>query len=134
MTLAGPHALHLSLRPTGVRCRRLSGEHLACAWRFGHGRRAAPLGRHHEQGSVVHATEHTGEAAAVEVNGLQHLAALADAHATLVGNVAVPDGSFGVEANAVWDAVAEVGPHAPIRQAAVFLDVEGCEPIPLGVC
>ena len=47
------------------------------------------------------AAEHAGEAAAVELDRLQHLAAFADAHAALVRDVGVPDGALGVEADAV---------------------------------
>jgi hypothetical protein len=87
-----------------------------------------PLGRYQEQRSVVRAPEHASEAPAVEMDCLQHLPAFADAHATPVGHVCIPDGVFGVEADAVGDAVAEVGPHAPVRQAPVRGDVEGGEP------
>ena len=52
----------------------------------------------------VRAPEHAGEAAAVKLDRLQHLTAFADAHAALVGDVPVPDGALGVEADAVGDA------------------------------
>ena len=59
--------------------------------------------------------------------GLQDLAALANAHATLVGDVGVPDGVLCIEADTVGNAVAEIGPHSPVRKATVGLDVEGRE-------
>jgi len=79
-------------------------------------------GRDHEQRSQARAAKRAGEAAAVEVDRLQHLTTLANAHAAPVGNVRVPDGAVGVEADAVGDAVAEVGPHPPVGQAAVSGD------------
>ncbi|HJY97428.1 MAG TPA: hypothetical protein VJ371_20965, partial [Streptosporangiaceae bacterium] len=59
-------------------------------------------------------SEGAGEAAAVQVDHLEDLAAFADAHATAVGHVGVPDGVLLVDADAVRDAVAQVGPGAPV--------------------
>jgi hypothetical protein len=56
---------------------------------------ATPLGGHHERRSPVRASQHASEAAAVNLDGLQYLTAFADAHATLVGNVAVPHSVVG---------------------------------------
>ena len=56
---------------------------------------------------------------------LQHLAALPDPYAPLVGHVRVPDGLFRIEANAVGNTVTQVGPHAAVGKAAVCGDVEG---------
>ena len=39
--------------------------------------------------------------AAVELDGVQHLAALADPHAVAVRHVGVPDGALGIQADAV---------------------------------
>src|SRR5205085_7999501 len=73
------------------------------------------------------------EAPTVKIDRLQHLTAFANAHATLVGDVRVPDGVFRIEANAVWYASGEVGPHPPVRQAAVSRDVEGSEFLAIGL-
>jgi hypothetical protein len=73
------------------------------------------------------------EAAAVQADRLEHLPALADAHAALIGDVGVPDGVLGVGAEAVRDAIAQIGPHAPVRQAAVGVDVERGEPLGVGL-
>jgi hypothetical protein len=54
--------------------------------------------------------KHASEAAAVQVDRVQHLTALANAHAPLVGYVSVPDGAFRVQANAMRDAAVEVRP------------------------
>ena len=105
------------LGPTGARCGRLNGQHLARSYRVTRVRRTTPCVRHQEQRSIVHASEHASEAAAVEVDRLQHLTAFANAHAMLVGDVRVPDGVLCVEANAVGEATVEVGPNAPVRQA-----------------
>src|SRR5262249_17120865 len=94
---------------------------------------ATPLGRYQEQRSVVYAPEHASETPAVKVDCLQRLTAFADAHASLVGNISVPDGIVGVEADTVGDAVAELGPPAPVRQAAVSTDVKGGKPLTVGL-
>jgi hypothetical protein len=82
---------------------------------------------------LLSAPPSAGEAPAVKLDRLQHLSPLANAHATLVGDVSVPDGALGVEADAVGDAVSEVGPHPPVRQTAVVCDVERREALPVGV-
>src|SRR5215213_632666 len=79
------------LRTTGARDRCLHGEHLTRSWPVEHAGRAVPFGGHHEQRSPVRAPERTGEAPAVEIDRLQHLATLANAHAPLVRDVRVPD-------------------------------------------
>src|SRR5215211_5582585 len=99
------------LRPTGARTGRRGGQQLPGYFPSGRAHYATPLLRHHEQGRSVDPAQHTGEAAAVEVDRVQHLAAFTNTHAPLVRDVRVPDGAFGVEANAVGDAATEVGPH-----------------------
>ena len=86
---------------------------------FGNFVHAAPL-----SGDIVlrflrFATQHASETAAVDGDSLQHFAAFADAYASLVGNIGVPDGVIGIDADAVRDAVTEVSPHAPVRQTSV---------------
>src|SRR2546421_695692 len=103
------------LRPPDARCGRLHGEYLARSFPVGHVRRATPLGRHQEQCALVRASEHAREAAAVQLDRLQHRTPFADAHAPLVGNDAVPDGAVRVEADAVRGAAGEVGPYPPVR-------------------
>src|SRR3954466_12025269 len=102
-----------------MRRRRLDGEHLAGTRTLADVLRAIPLLRHQEQGSPIRATEHAGEAAAVEIDPLQHLAALGDADAAPVRDVGVPDGSLSVHAEPIRDAVAEIGPGPAAREAAV---------------
>jgi hypothetical protein len=94
---------------------------------------ATPLGRYQEQSSVADTPEHASEAAAVKLDGLQHFPAFANAHATLVWDIAIPNGVFGVEANAIGDAAVEVGPNPPVRKAAVSRDVEGRESLAVGL-
>src|SRR5206468_7892399 len=119
-----------------ARCGRLNGQHLArsCLGHGSHVRRTTPLGRHHTQRSLVRAPERACEAAAVQIDGLQHLTTFAHAHATLVGDVPVPDGVCGVEADAVGETAVEVGPYPPVRHAAVGRDVEGRELLAVGLC
>lgn len=52
----------------------------------------APLGRHHEEGSAVVASEHAGETALVELDPLPDLATFPNTHATLHRS-APPEGS-----------------------------------------
>src|SRR5215213_9019791 len=101
------------LRPAGARCRRPDAQHLARARALEHVLWTSPLGGHHEQRAAVRAAERAGEAPAVELDRLEHLAALANAHTALVGDVSVPDRVLRVEADAVGETVSEVGPHPP---------------------
>jgi len=77
---------------------RLHGQHLTCPPPVGHACGTAPLGRHQEQRSPISASEHAGEAASIEIDRLQDLPALANAHATLIGDVGVPDSVLCIEA------------------------------------
>src|SRR5215813_7357368 len=70
---------------------RLDGQHLTCPPPVGHACGTAPLGRHQKQRSPISASEHAGEAASIEIDRLQDLPALANTHATLIGDVGVPD-------------------------------------------
>src|SRR2546422_2561449 len=123
------------LRPPDAWCGRLGGQHLprARSRNVGDVLHTAPLGGDHEQCSIAGASEHAGETAAIKLDCLQHLTPFVDAHATLVGNISVPDGFVGVDADPVGNASAEVGPHPLVRQAAVRSDVEGGEPFSMGV-
>src|ERR671916_878664 len=49
--------------------------------------------------------------------------------ATFVWGIPVPDGALHVEADAVGDAIVEVGPHSPVGETAVGRDVERREPV-----
>ena len=100
-------------------------QHLAVPLGVGHqaGHARPPRGDDVETRGAA-ATEHAGEAAAVEGDGVEHLAALGDPDAALVRHVGVPGGAVGVEADAVGIAVAEVGPDPPIGEGAVLADVK----------
>src|SRR5262245_45023649 len=95
--------LYLRLGPTDSRRGCLDSEYLSGprSCNLGDLLHPAPLGRDQEQRSVLQAPEHTSKATPVKCDCLQHLTTFADAHATLVGNVAVPDGVVGVDADAV---------------------------------
>src|SRR5260370_25392220 len=105
----------------------LEWQHLSGPPAVGQACGTTALGRHQKQRSPVGASEHASEAASIEIDSLQALAALANAYATLVGDVGVPDGVLCIEADTIGNAVAEVGPHSPVRKATVGLDVEGRE-------
>src|SRR5215218_9088604 len=116
-----------TLRPSDTCCGRPDCEYLAGSRLAGH------VGRNHEKCPAVLAAEHAGEAAAVELDRLQHLTAFANAHTPFVRDVPVPDCAFCIEADAVGDAVTEVGPYPPVRQSAVGSDVECREPVAVGL-
>ena len=93
--------------------------------------RATPLGCHQERRTPLNASEHASEAATVKRDCLQDLTTFANTHASLIGNVGVPDGMVGINADAVRRAITEVGPHTPVRYTAVGGDLEGRKPLPL---
>ena len=101
------------------------GEHHAVA----HLARVVAVGDDVERAAVV-AAEHAGEAAAIGGHGLQDAPALGDPDAVLVGDVGVPDGALGVEADAVGrGALAELSPDAPVDHVTRGGDRERGEPV-----
>src|SRR5262249_50660537 len=104
---------HALLRPSGARCWRISGKHLARPRLREHVFWAVPLRRHHQKRAPVRSPKRARGAPAVKLDRLEPLAALANAYAALVRNVPVPDRALGVEANAAGHAVTEFGPYAP---------------------
>ena len=66
--------------------------------------------RRDEQGAAVRATQRAREAASVNRDRLQHRTPFAHAHAPLVGDIGVPDGGVGIDADAIGIGVTEVGP------------------------
>src|SRR5260370_22494149 len=113
------------IRPTDARYRRLGGEYLARSCPVFHVLKTTPFGSHHEQRLLVYPSEHASEAATVKLDGLQYLATSSHAHATLVRDIPIPDGAFGVEADAVRGGAFERCPYPLVRQAAVCIHVEG---------
>src|SRR5262245_21206875 len=97
-------------RPPCMRRRRLHHEYLTGPRVIGCVLHATPLAHDHEQRPAIVPAEHAGEASTIEIDPLKHLAAFANAHATLVGDVGVPHGAFGIDADSVRHAVAELGP------------------------
>src|SRR6266705_1220231 len=91
------------LRPTSTRYRSLNGEHLTRSYRFRPPARGGILCSQHKESLPIRATQHAGEAATIEIDGLQYLAAFADAHAMFGGHLGVPDGIFRIEADAVGE-------------------------------
>ena len=73
------------------------------------------------------------EAPAVGVDRLQHLTALSHTHAVLVAHVGRPHRALGIQADPVRVILAQVGPHAPVRQGTARADVEGGQPVPVGL-
>src|SRR4029077_8028046 len=92
-----------------------------------------PFGREDVEGLSVGAAERAGEPAAVEVDCVEDVAAFAYADAALVRHVGVPDGFFGVDADAVGHSVAEFGPDATVGQAAVVGDLVGGQLLGVGL-
>src|SRR5947209_7344822 len=107
----------MELRPPDAGSGRLGGQDSSCPrlGNLGDLLHATPLGRHDEQRSLVCASEHASKAAAINCDRLKHLTSFADAHASFVGNVSVPDSVIGVDADAVGSAATEVGPHPAVR-------------------
>src|SRR6478735_21383 len=91
----------VALGASGSRHLDLDRQHLAARFALAHALRPAPLGGHDAERPPVVAAEHAREAAAVDVDRLEHLAALAHAHAAAVRHVGVPDRAGLVEADAV---------------------------------
>src|SRR5437016_2615820 len=121
------------LRPTDARYWHLDGEHLTRSCRFRPPTGGRILGHHQKQGPPVHTSQHAGETATIEIDCLQYLTTLAHAHATLSGDVCVPDGVFGIEAYTVWVAVTQICPHPTVGQEATSFDVEGSQSVAVGL-
>ena len=116
--------LAAALRSTRVRCGRPVGEHLAGRLARADPAGAAPAAATTNSVRPSDPAEHAGEAAAVDLDDLEHLAALGDADAAAVGHVGVPDGTLGIDADPVGGGVAQVRPDPPVRQRAVGADLE----------
>src|SRR4051794_21684842 len=77
------------------------------------------VGDHVERAPVV-AAQHAGEAAPVGDHRLQYPPTLGDADTPLIGDVGVPTGAVGVEADPVGrGGLPQLGPNAPIGEAPV---------------
>src|SRR5690348_15294573 len=94
------------LGPAGAGCGHFHGEYLACAWLPEHALGTIPFGRDQEQDGPVGASERAREAAAVKLDGLEHIATLDDARAALVRNIRIPHGVLGVGADSVRNPIA----------------------------
>jgi len=64
-----------------------------------------------------------GDAAAIKIDCLRHLATFTDAHTAIVGRHCVSDGVVSVHPDAVGNSFAEGGLNSPFRQAAVYGNV-----------
>ena len=116
------------LRPSAGGCRRVHRQHLPSPRSLEHARGPVPFLGDHEQGRPSGPPSAQAKQPRSSSTVCQHLATLADAHAPLVRDVGVPDGVLGVGTDAVRDAIAELGPDPPVRQAAVGRDVERRQP------
>ncbi len=63
--------------------------------------RPRPVRGDHEESGAIRSAEHAGERATIEMDALQDLAALADAHAAAITDIGLPDRAITVEADAV---------------------------------
>ena len=86
------------LWPSGVGCRGGAPAHLSGERIVGHALKPAPLLYDCKERASVGATQHAREASAIEVDALQQLAPLANTYTALIGDVGVPDGALGVDA------------------------------------
>src|SRR5215469_3440442 len=123
-----------ALWPACAGCADLGREHLAAAgfYQVGYGH-ALPFGGHNEQCRPVRTAQSAGKCAAIQCNALQDRAAFSDADAPLVGHIGVPDGVLRVDADAVRDALTEVGPSASVGQSTVLVDTEGHQAVSIRV-
>jgi hypothetical protein len=80
-----------------------------------------PFVDRHEQRAAIGASQCTGEASAVKLDRLKQLATVPNTHAPFVGDVAVPDGVLGVDADAVGDPIPQVSPESPVPSQRVTL-------------
>ena len=63
--------------------------------------RPGPVRGDHEESAAVVAAKHAGERAAIKLDPLQHLTALAHAHAAAITDVRIPGRAVAVETDAV---------------------------------
>src|SRR6516165_5573521 len=85
-----PDVIGVLSRPAGMPCGGGCGQHLASPRALAHPFRAAPLLRNDKQCAAIGAAERAREAAAIALQGVEDLAALADPHAAPIANVGVP--------------------------------------------
>src|SRR5690606_29980215 len=95
--------------------------------------RSAPCLADDEQPRFVATAERTGEGAAIDLRGRQHLTALADTDTVPVPDVGVPDGPLVIEADAVRMVARRLRPDSPVSQAPVAGDVVGGDPARVGL-
>jgi hypothetical protein len=88
-----------------------------------------PLCHQHVQRPTVLAAEHAREAELMQLDALQHFAAIDDAHDTRssIRERGRPDGAVGVQAHAVA-ALAQFGKDPPVRKCPVLGDIESGQP------
>ena len=91
-----------ALRPARSRHLHLDGQDLAAARRHHFGcAHAPPLGGHDEQRGPAGPPQSAGEATPVQLDDLQHLAALGHPHAPLSRHIGVPDRALRIGTDAV---------------------------------
>jgi hypothetical protein len=114
---------------TGTWCGRLNGQHRARSCPISHARRATPLRRHHEQRSVVRAPSMQAKHPRSRsiVGGSSRPSRTRTQR--LLGTSPYQTAPSASERMPVRGAALEVGPHPPVRQAAVGFNVERREPV-----
>src|SRR4029079_18544296 len=114
-----------SARPPSSWNRDLDPQNLTVPGRLpAEGSHPGPAGCEYIQVWPLCSTEHAGEPAPVERHRGEPLTALGHPHAPLMRYVGVPRRTLGIEADAVWCSVAQVGPHPAAGEPAVRADVE----------
>ena len=139
------------LWPPDARGGRFDHEQLSSSGlcNFGDFLHATPLGRNYEKRFPVCTPEHACEAAPINDDRLQHLAALANTHTALVGNIGVPDSVVGVDTDAVGNpllrsahtrrcerlpslAISKAVSFLPWDSAMINVELSGVTAMPLG--
>lgn len=82
---------------------------------LGHLRQPTPLRGNQKQSRFPDSAEHTSEATAIKIDGLQNFTAFADTYAALVWDVGVPHRAYRIQANTIRHAVVKIRPNAPVR-------------------
>src|SRR4029078_10604996 len=106
-------------RPAHARHRRLDRDDLAGAFskQLGNLLETTPLGDDDEQGAAIVPAEHAGEGAAIELHAAEDLTALADADASLAGDIGEPDRTVSVHADAIRAEAGRAGRGTATGQA-----------------
>ena len=102
------------LRPSRPWGRSARGQYLSSRCALEHAPGTVPFSGDDEERVPVSTSECACEAASVDFHGLLHLSAFLDAHASLVGDIRVPNGAAGIRADAFGEIANGWGGSHPV--------------------